>query len=107
MVAVILFIAFAVINPDKQIVNYNMKKYDSKYMDMEYLTDNMSCDAAGELLFGEKPDEFEDTIFINYYCYRVIEEYEEEYKGDIRKFNVMRYFAYCDAVEYVESIEED
>lgn len=103
MSVTVLFILFAFSRPDNLIAEYNIAHFDEKTKDVCYLTSHLSMDAAKTVISElETEESTSKKNTLQLYCKRIVKEYEEEYKGDIRKFNYSRYQAYQSAKEYLE-----
>ncbi|MBQ3664948.1 MAG: DUF4173 domain-containing protein [Lachnospiraceae bacterium] len=99
----ILFLILAAIRPDRIIMSYNIDKYGTGKSDKVYLLYDVSLDGA-DLLIDSEMRQGGDKISQadkEQYCRGIVRWYEENYKGDIRKFNYSRYCAYVKAKEFL------
>lgn len=100
----VLFLIFTFLSPDRIIARYNIAHFDwNRKDDISYLTYHISEDGTGIIL--DKVDENEYKKWIDSYCRRIIEDYEDECRGDIRAFNVSKYIAYREACRYMADEE--
>ena len=99
----ILFLIFAFIKPDNMIAKYNLQNFESNVnADAKYLINNLSLDAADTIISNEISGKFVNEEIMTGYCKSIVNEYENCYKNDFRKFNWSRYQAYKKAKEYLK-----
>lgn len=104
------FAIFALARPDYIVAKYNINYLNEKEIDYEYLR-GLSNDATGvivdsgitEQLDDRYDDEYENRGDETYYTQHIVRMYEDDIKGDIRKFNISDFIAYNAAKNYEEN----
>ena len=104
------FAIFALARPEYIVAKYNVAHLDKEKTDYSYLR-RLSNDAAGVILSSGVAEEFEyeyddwddkhvKVVNENDYTDNIITSYENDIKGDARKFNISDVIAYHAAQKY-------
>ena len=111
LIICVLFLVFAGIRPDVRIASYNLRHMSETSGDPDYLLSRLPMDAAEILLENQDilvrhQKEYEDDVEyqekLEWYCEKIVKQYEQNERRSIRRFNWSRYRAYRKARSFID-----